>query len=126
MAMLDRELNLTPTERRQAMLRIRRAPQPRREARRLINHHQSRVVGDVCRRDGNLDLSDVQEIVARIISRDTVICPLQSIMLKRLGRQIAQGSLTPAQFRANAATLLAMPQALPKKCRMAEASYLQE
>jgi len=125
-AALGRELNLSPMEKRQAMLRVRRARQPKREARRIIDHYQSRVVGDVCRRDGDVDQSDLEEIVAALLRRDGVICPPQSTMLNSLGRRIAEGSLTPAQFRVNAAALLAMVPALPKKFRVAESSYLQE
>ncbi len=124
--MLDRQLDLSPTEKRQAMRRIRRARQPKREAQRIIEHYRAAVVGDVCRHNGTVDLSDVLELEVKLIRRDGVIGPPQSAMLKRLGCQIAEGSLTPAQFRANAAALLAMVPALPKKFRVAESSYLQK
>ncbi len=125
-AMLDRELDLSRAERSQALARIRRAAQPIRETKRIIEQRRKLALGDVGRRDGNVDLSDLQELVAKVLRRDGLVSPLQSTMLKRLGRQIAQGSLTAAQYRANAAILLAMVPALPKKFRVAESSYLQE
>jgi hypothetical protein len=125
-AMLDRELDLSPTEKRQAMMRIRRAPQPRREARRIIEHCRAGVVGDVCRHNGTVDLSDAQELRVKLVNRDDGIWPPQRTTLHELECQIAKGEITPAQFRAKAAVLLAMPQALPKSFRKVEATYLQE
>ena len=98
----------------------------RQSLRRIIETERAVVVGDVCRHNGTVDLSDLLELEVKVIRRDGVIDPLKNTLLKRLWRKIAQGSLKPAQFRANAGVILAMPPALPKKIRMAEASYLQK
>ena len=123
---LDKELDLSPAEKEPAMRRIRGAAQPRREAQRIVDYHRSRIVGDLGRNEVALDQSDVQELVVMLIRRDGVIDPQHKAILHRVARQVAQGELTPAQFRKQATDLLAIPSALPEKLRRAEARHLRE
>ncbi len=124
-AMLHRALNLTPAEKCQAMLRIRRAKQPKVEARRIIKHFQLEAMAEVCRHDGTVDPSDAQELRIKLLRRGR-IWPPQSTWLLRLERRLAKGTITPAQFRAEAAALLAMKPALPKSFLEAESRFLRE
>ena len=125
-AMLDRELNLNATEKRQAMLRIRHARQPKREAERIILHHQSKAASLTLGHNGTLDLSDVRELEVILVRRDHIIDPVQGAMLNRLACQIARNDISPAKFRAEAAVLLAMSPTQSEKCRIAEARRLRE
>ena len=125
-AMLGRELDLSPTEKCRIMPRIRAAPQPRREARRIIEYIRSQDVGNMCRHNGTVDQSDVQELLVKLINKYRVIFPPHRTWYMRLARRVAKGPITPAQFRAEAAALLAMKPALPKLFLEAESALLGE
>jgi hypothetical protein len=125
-AMLDRELNLNATEKRQAMLRIRNARQPKREAERIINHHQSKAASSTLGHNGTLDLSNVRELEVILVRRNHIIEPVQGAMLNRLACNVARGDVSPAKFRAEATVLLAMSPTQSEKSRKAEARRLRE
>lgn len=120
LALLD-HANLLPHERPFAVRRIRAATQPNVEAKRIIKHHEKRALGE--RGKGEVDLSDITELEVTLIRRDGDLWPPQSTMLQKIAWQIVEEGMTRVEFEAAAATLLTMPQVLPKSFREAEARY---
>ncbi len=96
--------------------RIRAARQPVVEARRIAQAIQRASLPEIG--DG-LDFSDIQEIRVRLIRRDGGLWPPQTDMLANLDRLLASGELSHEIFENMAVTVLGMPQALPRTCRMA-------
>ena len=114
------EVRLAPAQRRSAIDRIRRAPQPTAEAKRIVAHAAREAVrralnGNDLRPGAEVDHSDVQELRAKIIRRDGAIVEPYASLLRQLDGRIASDGVSRREFEEVASSLWAMPQALPKK-----------
>ncbi len=119
--LIDRDTSLSPERRRNARQRIRRAAQPNVEARRIIEQHRKEALPNFD--NETIDLSDAQELRAKLIRRDGGLWNPQRRMIKNTERQIVTEGVTKAEFKDAAATVLAMPQVLGKGFRGAERTY---
>ena len=106
--LLDRELRLPHARRRQCFQRIRGARQPKREARRLIEQHRKQLARGLV--NGEVDLSDVQEVLVKLIRRDLGICSPHTHTLRRMERIILKKGMTKQEFERMAGTVLGMKQ----------------
>ena len=114
--LLDRELRLSPDKRQQYIQLIRRASQPKREARRLIEQHRKNLARGLVSDEKEIDLSDVQEVLVRLIRRDLGICSPHTNYLRRMERIILMDGMTRQEFELMAGTVLGMKQ--PKWVRV--------
>lgn len=113
---LDLNLSLPPGKRLKALAQIRKATQPKREAKRIIEWNNSRGLsagGEA------VDLSSAQEVVAKLIRRDGGIWQPQARLVRLLEENILSG-MTRMQFAKAAAVILSMSQVLPKSFLKAE------
>ena len=107
---------LTRGERAAAILRIRRAKQPRGQAKRIIAKAIRKVVA--VNGDG-IDHADVQELRVKLIRRDGGVWSPQSLMLRRMECRIVGEGMTRQEFDDLAAAVWRMPQVLPSGTRHA-------
>ena len=112
------EARLTHAKRLSALARIRHARQPKAEARRIVKARRRNVVPESANDD--LDLSHVQELWAKLVRRDGGVWQPQSMLLARIERGIAGGTMGREEFERLAGVLLSMPQMLPKSFRKRE------
>jgi hypothetical protein len=116
---LDREIKLSRRQRENAIEKIKNAKQQMVEAKRIVQ--QIRKAKFAIEIDGDfVDHSDVQELRVKLIRRDFGLWSPQREFLKRLDKHIAINGMTGDEFLKEAGVLLAIPQALSKKVRMAE------
>ena len=120
MELIDHELHLSHARRQKCLQRISKAPQPKAEAKRIIDQHRKDMVRGLCPVEGEVDLSDAQVLRVKLIRRDKGVWLPQSTMLGKMERQIVTEGMTKAEFQDAAEALLAIPQALPKKFRETE------
>lgn len=118
---LDNMVGLPPARRLKARDRIRLARRPLVEARKITREVLAGAGPD--RETALIDFSDVQELRVKLLRRDLVLCPEQESWLNRLDKRIAGGRISPAEFRSEAAEILAMPNSLPVQHRKAEGDH---
>ncbi len=113
-----RKHKLRPGEWESAVRRIRRAPRPVTEAKRIIARAQRAAVDALFDHD-DIDLSDVQELRAKYIRRHGLIDQPQGFLLARMDEQIVKSCMTKAEFAHFSAALFseAMKPALPTRIR---------
>ena len=107
---------LTRGERVAAILRIRRAKQPRAQAKRVVAKATREIitVGD-----GDIGLDNVQELRTKLARRDGGVWSPQSDVLRRMECRIAGEGMTPQEFDDLAAAVWRMAQVLPGGTRQA-------
>jgi hypothetical protein len=103
-----------------AYQRISKASQPIAEANRIVVQHKADRNGLELVRDGEVDLSDVQELRVKLIRRDKGIWSPHTDYLHRMERDILTKGMTKDEFKRRSATVLKMEQWLNKKFRHAE------
>jgi hypothetical protein len=67
-----------------------------------------------------IDLSDIQDLRAKLCCRDRGIWPPHSDYLRRIKEDLLSGKLTKAEFKRRSVVLLEMEQPLSKEFREAE------
>ena len=112
---LDGGIKLPAQKRREAIGKIRAARQPSREALRLVKMFHKETL----KPEREIDLSAAQVLRVKLIRRDGGIWPPQSTCLADLEHRIVAG-ISKAEFTDTAATILAIPQALPINFRKLE------
>ena len=115
---LLKKARLRPGEWESAVRRIRRAPRPLTEAKRIIARAQRAAVDEQFDHD-DIDLSDVQELRAEYIRRYGLIDQPQGFLLARMDEQIVKSCMTKAEFAHFSAALFseAMKPSLPERVR---------
>ena len=107
---LDQHCRLSGQKRKRALDRIKVAKQPKAEARRIIEHAQRQALRMATAPAGP-DLSDVQELIAKLTRRDGGLWPPQSHMIQRLSLDVLSG-MNVDDFQGRAALIFSMPQAI--------------
>ena len=116
---------LRDERRRSAIQRIKLAKQPNAEAKRIVEKYLHDKGSEIPAND-LVDLSDVQELHARLIRRDGIIAEPHSSMLSKLELDIVTDGISPQDFKRRSALILSMEAALPKDMREREAEYLKQ
>ena len=110
--LLDKQIRLKALRRKNAIKQIRDAKQPLTKAKQLIRHYSRSTLYK--ENTGSIDLSNVQELRAKLIRRDGGIWPPQSDFLYKLEIRVIEGGITEKEFQETAAEILNVPQFLPK------------
>jgi len=103
-----------------AIRRVRKAKQPIREAKRIAQRAYAAKKDLDVPSGRKLDLSDAEELKAKLLKRDFGIWSPQSDYLLRIQKDICSGNITKAEFERRSAVLLDMVQPLSKEFRKAE------
>ena len=104
----------------EAMRHLRSEKQPIRRARQIAERTMTNRKGIKVPVNAKLDLSDVQELKAKLIKRDFGIWSPHSDYLRRILEDILSGNITKAEFERRSAVLLDMAQPLSEDFRKAE------
>lgn len=106
--------------RRFAYRSLRRAGQPVREAKRIVQQYEADVIGVERDADQLVDLSDVQELRVKLIRRDYGIWSPHTDYLARMENDILTDGMSWEEFKRRSVVVMKMVQPLEKSFRKAE------